>query len=351
MKQAFIWSILLIFLMYSAASYAGVGRTGAQILDMGGGTRASGMGDAFAAVSGDVTAAFWNPSGLAPISEKQVMLLYSTRFDMFADAADDMHYGLMAFAMPVKDWGVFGTSLRIMDNGEVLGTGKSYDDITGNIDLGMDWVWALCYADEIKDNLLAGINGKIIRQTLGPESGTAYAVDMGVQYILPVVPLTIGIVLQNLGTEIYLIDESQSSPLSRKLKFGLAFMLMDTPDHRLQIVSDYTSFVDKFSKTDEDKRWEEENGKEMDVRKAGIGIHALRPENSQKGIGAEYWYSNVLGMRVGYRYIPEVDDDHYTVGFSIRYAGYQLDYARVTGVSDISPDGGNIDEFSILLRF
>jgi len=350
MKRAFIWVAFLIFLAYSTASYADAGRTGAQILDMSGGTRASGMGDTFAAVSGDVTAAFWNPSGLAPISERQITLLYSNRFAMFGGEADDMYYGLMAFATPIKTWGVFGTSLQMMENGTVPQTGDS-PEVIGTIDLGMDWVWALCYADEIADGLMTGVNAKIIRQTLGPESGTAYAVDMGAQYALAAVPLSIGLALQNLGTEIYLIDESQSSPLPRRLKFGLAVMLMDTPAHRLQIVTDYTSFVDKLSKTDEDKKWEEENDKEMDSRKAGIGAYALLPENSQRGLGAEYWYSNVLGIRVGYRYVPEVDANHVTVGFSIRYAGYQLDYARVPGVGDIAEDGGDIDEFALLIRF
>jgi len=70
MKRAFIWFTLLIFLICSTAAYAGSGRTGAQILDMSGGTRASGMGDTFVAVSGAYGRTVACPSG-EPLSSVQ----------------------------------------------------------------------------------------------------------------------------------------------------------------------------------------------------------------------------------------------------------------------------------------
>ena len=115
-------------------------------------------------------------------------------------------------------------------------------------------------------------------------------------------------------------------------------------DHRFQIVSDYTSFVDKLSEAEEDK-----NNPNFDAENAGVGIHAFRPSNSQRGLGAEYWYSNVLGVRVGYKYVPDMPGKHITMGFSIRYSGYQFDYARVPGI-DV-PGGSDIDKVAFLLRF
>ncbi len=83
----------------------------------------------------------------------------------------------------VKDWGVFGTSLQIQDQVTLIIT---TDDPTprGEESLGWNWAWALCYADELGENLLAGVSAKIIRQKLWTESDTAYAVDFGVQYSL-----------------------------------------------------------------------------------------------------------------------------------------------------------------------
>ena len=345
MKRAFI--LILIFALCSASSYAGTGRTAAQFLSLGGGTRAAGMGDTFAAVSGDVIATFWNPSGLGSISEMQVTVSYMNYSAMFGEASEGMYYGLTAFAMPVRDWGVFGTSLQIQDQGTMIVTKDSPEPV-GEEDLGMNWAWALSYADEITSSLLAGVNAKIIRQTLWTESDTAYAADIGVQYTMSAVPLSIGVALQNLGTAIQMKDEYQSQPLPRDLKLGLAFRVVDTPNHRLLAVSDYTSFVDKMSETEEDK-----NNPDFDAKKAGVGIHAFRPDNSQRGLGAEYWYSNVLGIRVGLRYVPDMggDDiaDHITMGFSVRYSGYQFDYARIPGI-DV-PGGGDIDKVALLFRF
>ncbi len=218
----------------------------------------------------------------------------------------------------------------------------------GEVDLGMNWAWALSYADELSNDLLAGVNAKIIRQTLWTESDTAYAADIGAQYSVPTAPLAIGLVLQNLGTGIQMTDEYQTQDLPRSLTLGLTVEVVDTPVHRIHIVSGYTSFVDKLSETEEDK-----NSPAFDAKRAGVGIHAFRPENSQRGIGGEYWYSNVLGLRVGYKFVPDMpaDDlmDRVTMGLSLRYSGYQFDYARVPGI-DV-PGGGDIDKFALLFRF
>ena len=343
MKRKLIFVSLLVLIVCSADSYAGTGRTAAQFLSLGGGTRAAGMGDTFGAVSGDVAAAFWNPGGLASISERQITMGYSNIAAMFGEASEGMYYALTAFAMPFRNWGVFGTSFQAQGQGTMTITRDSPEPID-EVDLGMNWAWALCYADELSDGLLAGINAKIIHQKLWTESDTAYAADIGLQYAISAVPLNVGVALQNLGTGIQMTDEYQSQPLPRSLRFGLALRLVDTPSHRFQVVSDYTSFVDKLSETEEDK-----NNPDFDAKRAGVGIHAFRPESSQRGLGAEYWYANTLGMRVGYKYVPDMPGKHITMGFSVRYSGYQIDYARVPGI-DV-PGGSDIDKVALLLRF
>ena len=343
MNRAFLFFAILVFIICSAGAYAGTGRTVAQFLAIDGGTRAAGMGDSFAAVSGDVISAFWNPSGLASLSDRQVTIAYTNYAAMFGEASEGMYYGLMGFAAPIKDLGVFGTTFQLQDQGTTLLTKDSPEAIS-EIDLGTNWAWALCYADKITDNFNAGINLKLIRQVLWTESDIAYAIDAGIQYAIPGVPLNLGVALRNLGTGIQMKDEYQSQPLPRDLKFGLAIKVFETPSHRFQVVSDFTSFIDKMSKTEEDKQ-----NPKFDAKSAGVGIHAFRPENSQKGFGAEYWYANSLGIRVGYKNVPDTPGRHITMGFSVRYANYQIDYARVPG-TDV-PGGGDIDKFAIMIRF
>ena len=356
MNRAFIYVVISTILLCSFNAYAGTARTAAQFLSTDGGTRAAGMGDAFSAISGDVISAFWNPGGLATITEKQAIIAYSNISAMFGEASEGMYYGVMAFAMPVGNLGVFGTALQLQDQGT---TTKTEADprggplIIGEEDLGMNWAWAICYADELADGFSTGVNAKLIRQVLLDESDIAYAADLGIVYAVPLhlgasfmpnKPVSIGIALQNLGTAIQMKDANQSEPLPRNLKLGLALKLIETPAHRFQLVSDYTSFIDKLKETEEDKK-----EPKFDPVKAGVGIYAFRPDNSQQSIGAEYWYANMLGIRVGYKYVPDRPGNRVTMGFSIRYSNYQIDYARVPGI-DI-PGGGDIDKIAVMFRF
>ena len=87
---------------------AGPGTQGSQILDLGGGTRATALGDAFTAVDGDVTSALWNPSGLGIIQEKQVAISYKNQGDIFGEAGEGLYYAFFAGAMPIGDAGILG---------------------------------------------------------------------------------------------------------------------------------------------------------------------------------------------------------------------------------------------------
>ena len=358
MRRAFIFVTIFVFVICSANVYAGTARTAAPFLSSDGGTRAAGMADAFSAVSGDVISAFWNPGGLAPISERQAVITYTNVSAMFREASEGMYAGVIAFAMPVSDIGVFGTTLQLYGQGTTVKTEADPQGgprIIGEENLGTNVAWALCYADELAEGLLAGVNAKLIRQVLLDVSDIAYAADLGFQYAIPIrmnvsfmppTPINIGVTLQNLGTAIQMKDAYQSESLPRNMKLGLALRLVDTPDHRFQIAFDYTSFIDKFSETKEDK-----TNPEFDPVGAGVGIYAFRPKVSEQGLGAEYWYANTLGLRVGYKYVPDKEDtSRITVGFSIRYANYQIDYARVPGVN-LSGSTTEIDKLSVMFRF
>ena len=70
-RKTFILLLSLTVLL-PVTALAGPGRTGAQILNLGGGARARALGDAFSAMSGDVTTTLWNPSGLADMPESRL---------------------------------------------------------------------------------------------------------------------------------------------------------------------------------------------------------------------------------------------------------------------------------------
>ncbi|MFB3042001.1 MAG: PorV/PorQ family protein [Candidatus Poribacteria bacterium] len=354
----------MIILMPSAV-LAGPGRTGAQILNLGGGTRAAALGDAFSTTTGDVTTAFWNPSGLATMpqkesgeKEKQAAISYTDYSQLFGEASDGLYYAFFAGALPLEGGGTLGTTLQIQGQGTILVTTDSPEPIREE-NLGTNWAWTVSYADRLADRLSAGISGKIIQMKLGPESGRAFAVDLGLQYDLPSVPIpiTIGAAVQNWGTRIKFKDENQSDPLPRVFRLGTAATLYHDHNHRIRIVGELTSFIDKL-KEDDDEGIDAFLAENPGVTRGdllsdrGVGIHAFEWKNMQKGVGVEYWLANLLALRVGYKDDPGINlpdlADHITYGLGVRLLNYQFDYALIPGGG---PDNKRLNVFALILKF
>ena len=372
MKRTF-FSIIAIGLILCSAPllHAGAGRTAAQFLSLGGGTRAAALGDAFVSVSGDATAAFWNPSGLYGIKKAEATLAYTDYSTLFGEAGEGLYYALFAGALPAGDWGVLATTLQVNGQGTIDITADS-PEVIRQESLGTNWAWALSYSDEFFPNFLGGATVKFIQQKLGPESGNAYAVDVGAQYQLkfPSIPISLGASVQNWGTRIHFKDENQSDPLPRTFKYGTGLTLFDSKYHQFQIVGDFTAFIDKLKEDDEEgleeavnERFENNNpdGKTKDeIRndieaERGVGINAFRYDNMVKSLGAEYWFGDeriALALRMGYKEDPFINlpeiDDRLTYGIGIRAINYQLDYASVPGGG---PDNNRLNTFALVIRF
>ena len=170
MKRADILSttVLLLLMTFSVALpvSAGPGTTAAKILDLGGGTRAAALGDAFSAINNDVTAALWNPSGLGIMDKRQAAISYVDRAQLFGDAGEGLYYAFFAGALPLGDAGTLGTMLQLEGQGEIDVTIDSPEPIRTE-NLGTNWVWTVSYADKLAKGLLGGISGKVISLKLG----------------------------------------------------------------------------------------------------------------------------------------------------------------------------------------
>jgi hypothetical protein len=362
MQQVNLNLVIIVVLVVAIISpppsgLAGPGTQGSQILDLGGGTRATALGDAFTAVDGDVTSALWNPSGLGIIQEKQVAISYKNQGDIFGEAGEGLYYAFFAGAMPIGDAGILGATLQLEGQGTILVTTDSPDPIREE-NLGTNWVLTFSYADQLTERLSAGMNGKIIRLKLGQESGGAYAVDFGLQYHLlnAFVPVKIGAALQNWGTGLHFIDENQSDPLPRKFKMGTAVVLYEEMNHRVNLIGDLTASIHKL--TEDEEEIERHLAEHPDQTRSdvlsdrGVGIRALEWRHLRKSIGAEYWLGNLLALRVGYKTEPGIDllnlSDHLTYGLGVRLLDYQFDYAVEV---PRGPEGKRLNVFELMLRF
>lgn len=345
-RKTFILLSLLIF--FPVTALAGPGVTATPILILGGGARAQALGDAFSAVSGDVTTSLWNPSGLARISESdtysepktmQVAMFYAHRADIFGEAGEGLYDAFFSGARSLGDYGTIGATLQIQGQGTTLVTTDSPTP-EREVGLGTPFVLTLSYADRITESLSAGINGKIIRAILERSGGFSYAVDMGMQYRLPFdfIPTTLGAAIQNIGPAIHFIDENQADPLPRLLRFGTSMELYRDNYNYVHFTNGITASMHKLTADEAEvsKELERRNalGEEQYTREQilsdwGVGIRAFEWRHLQKHLGLEYWLGNILALRVGFHSAPGFHrielSDYFTYGMGIQFKLYKFD--------------------------
>ena len=346
-RKTFIFLLLLaVFLPVTA--FAGPGRTVAPILNLGGGARARALGDAFYAMSGDVTTSLWNPSGLADMPESkfrsgkkaaQASMFYADRTAIFGDAGEGLYYTFLSGAVPLDNVGTFGATLQMEGQGTIAVTTDS-PDILREENLGTNFVLTLSYADRITESLSAGINGKIIRLVLGRETGSSYALDLGMQYLLPFefMPTTLGAAIQNIGPDISFIDENQADPLPRFLRLGTSVNLYSDRYNDLRLVGGITAYIDKLAKDEAElaaelerlnaEREEKLTEKQL-LSDRGVGIRAFEWRHLQKNLGLEYWLGDILAIRVGCKVEPGINlpnlTDYLTGGIGVKVSQFNLD--------------------------
>lgn len=340
--------LLSIAIFLPVSALAGPGRTGAQILNLGGGARARALGDAFSAMSGDVTTSLWNPSGLAEMPESklrsgkeaaQASMFYTDYSAPFGEAGEGLYYTFISGAMPLGDMGTVGATLQMQGQGTIAVTTDS-PDVLREESLGTNFALTFSYADRITESLSAGINGKMIRMVLGRESGSSYAIDLGMQYLVPfdLIPTTIGAAIQNIGPGISFIDENQADPLPRFLRVGTSMSLYQDRYNHVRVVSGITAYVDKLAENEDElavdlerlnAERKEKLTREQLLSDRGVGIRAFEWRHLQKNLGLEYWLANLLALRVGYKSEPGINlpdlTDYITYGIGVQVYLFNVD--------------------------
>lgn len=346
-RKTFILLLSLTVLL-PVTALAGPGRTGAQILNLGGGARARALGDAFSAMSGDVTTSLWNPSGLADMPESrlrsgkkaaQASMFYTDYSGPFGEAGEGLYYTFLSGAMPLSDAGTIGATLQMQGQGTIPVTTDS-PEVLREESLGTNFALTFSYADRITESLSAGINAKVIRMVLGRENGNSYAVDLGMQYLLPFdfIPTTVGAAIQNIGPGISFIDENQADPLPRFLRIGTSMSLYRHRYHHVRFVSGVTAYIDKLTEDEDElaidlERLNAERAEKLTQEQLlsdrGVGIRAFEWRHLQKNLGLEYWLGNILALRVGYKIEPGINlpnfTDYFTGGVGVKIYLFNLD--------------------------
>jgi len=284
MKRLTAYTVVMgILLLGQKATWASSpGTTAAEVLKIGVGARAIGMGEAYVAQADDVSSLYWNPAGLALMQERQASFMYDQMYQ-------DLKFQNANVGIPLEN-GAIGGSLSYLSYGDIAGFDQS-GAATGN-QTAYSGV-ATLGAAFLGNQWSAGANIKGIQEKLADEKANGAAFDVGgnVIYPKPVLGGTMrfGAVVQNLGSSMKF--EQQSDPLPMDWKLGVAAVQM--LDKKLNVSLDYTS-----------------------------------PKNDDAYVsgGFEYWLVPFIALRAGY-VNSKNEGNGMRAGIGLRIKGVSFDYA------------------------
>jgi hypothetical protein len=316
------WYLLLFLLLLICVNYSiaqtkdevatrfvtdvsGTGTSAAAFLEIGVGARATAMGGAYASIATDVSALYWNPAG---ISWTPNMKAEFTHSEWLAETSFDY----VGIVVPVPRLSsAIGLSFCTLNYGEQLVRTVDRPEGTGEVYGARDFAIGLTYALSLTDRFSFGLTSKYIQQRIWSESGSAFAVDVGVFYNTMLKGLRLGACMSNFGSEIQL--------------GGRNLRTIKDPDETLtnydRVPVDYTTsayplpLLFRFGIS-----YEMTFGKYNDFI---ISTDVLHPNNRTESIcfGMEYAFADMFYFRGGYQNLFERDTiNGLTFGGGVAYS-------------------------------
>jgi hypothetical protein len=318
--------ILLLGLLLAGSLYGQkVGTTSLQFLKVMPTARATGMGDAYVAVSTGADATFWNPAALTTAVTHE----FSTTMTIWMF---DTRQSAIGYALPLADFGVIGVQLQYVDYGDIAETrvdhlmftgptgAQTYNPgLTGREFSPKSYLLGLSYARQLTQRFSAGISAKYVVESLWDESSVVVRIpgeggmyteetystraqvllfDFGMRYLTGYRSVRIGASVQNFGSQVRFAKEQYNAPLVFRL--GAAAEVMGTD---ALLIPD-------------------------DVSRVTVAYDIIQPNDylQQMHVGAEYSFRELFALRAGYRF--NYDADGLTLGGGLRadLAGFAFSF-------------------------
>lgn len=276
-----------------------IGAGTAKFLKIGTGSRAAGMGGAFAGVCDNVEAIYWNPAGLAQLKDKEFGLTYMQWFE-------DIMSGVVTYGQPLPDkMGAIGISVLYWSMGTIEKTTDGVNFTSASVAQGAG---GFTYSRELMESLLIGMTIKGIYQDLAGYYINGLAGDVGLLFRLSK-DINLGLNVQNLGTVFKQSGTAENLPSN--LKAGIAFrpggksltiaVDLDKPffdnELKLHVGAEYY-FEEKFALR---AGW---NQAEATSAGAGSALSGFTAGLGYRGGVGEEGTEMKLNMEIDYAYIP-----------------------------------------------
>ncbi len=279
-----------------AYALSGKGTTAASFLKIGVGSRAVAIGESYVAVADDPSAVYWNPAGIAGITDPAVMAMHVFWLG-------DIYFDYLAGVLPMPGGGL-GASLVYLNHGQLLRSdaGDTPDDPVRGVFTAADFAFSGAYGYQFSKKMKLGATVKLFSESIDSQASFGAALDLGFLYELPWQAIMLGVMVQNLGPATQVDVESFRLPLN--FKIGLSYH----PMKNLLVTMDYNQLLEQEAKI---------------------------------GFGAEYVYEHLLALRAGYQYQGKIDQSELysnygtpglaglTAGIGIKVMEFSLDYAYV----------------------
>ncbi|OQY69677.1 MAG: hypothetical protein B6D45_12440 [Ignavibacteriales bacterium UTCHB3] len=309
-KRSLLALIFIVFCTQFIQPQTVIGKYAGEFLASGVGGRPLGMGGAFTAIADDITAAYYNPAGLAQMDYPQLSLMHDQRYGNLVS------YNYAAVGIPYgKDFTFAVSALRlavdgIYDTREALydANGDGILDIRTNDKLdyskikefsNQDWAFYLSAAKRIDDKLMVGANFKVIRRDIAEFGATGIGFDIGAMY-RATDQLMLGASVQDVTTTLVAWSTGRNELITPTLKLGAAYsvsllggVLLPTVDFDLRFEG--RKYASTFN----------------------VGPVSVDPH-----VGFEYNFKNIVSVRAGYN-----DVKQFTVGAGIKLPKLNIDYS------------------------
>jgi len=317
MKKIVLLSLLVLVGMSCiyAKPFGKVGTAALQFLKLGVDARAIGMGEAYTAVTDDISSIWWNPAGLAPALQNQAFFSHTNW------PADIMHdFAAATYTNGVSTFGVSASVLHmdqmdITNEDEFGPIGETFTN--SNIAIG------LTYASSFTDKFSFGMTGKYLRENLYIYHIDSYSFDLGSMYNTQWNNIKIGMSMRNFGPDVrYKVDDDDDErfnedPFDLLDNDGDGLIDEDGEELENKIPMNFSLGISGDLMRKDDTYW----------------IASLQLDNcidriETWNLGTEYKLGNLF-LRSGYQF--NYDSNGYSAGFGVqiptRMAIFNVDYA------------------------
>jgi len=294
------------------------------------GAASVGMGQTATAAAGRGEAAFWNPAGLATLTDDEFALHSAT---LVAGRSN-----VLGAYFPSRGIGVIGGAVYLVDYGDLDRTDQNGNTIARIAPRNLEFLAS--YATNLGSSFFFGISYKLVQfrvdcsgdcRDFPSGTGATHALDFGGQFTVGggpggggPGPLRIGIALRNVGFRLQVQNNAQADPLPTRLAVGAQYDLRLRP----------------ITPTDLSQAFDVKLAADVDSPFGQTG-------QSETRLGVDIGYQKLVRVRAGYAFVQDGLSGP-SVGLGLESGSLGVDLARafLTG-SDLQVENPTFFSFRV----